>query len=1084
MEKKYFSRYRPAFAEMPDLTEVQTMSFKWFLDVGLGELFKEFSGVADYTGEELVLDFTGFVLDEPKCNEYFAKTNNRSFEAPLRVKARLTNKKTKEVKEQEIFLSDMPIMTERGTFVVNGIERVFVSQLARSFGVYFTANVLRGRKLFGAKIIPSRGAWIEIETDFDGSMHVRIDRKRKVAVSALLKIFGLKNNEEIKEKLAKFDTGEFASIPATLEKDPTQSVEEAYVEVYKRIRPGEFATVENAKELLTSMFGAEKYDLSSVGRYKLNNRLAIDLTKENRILDIDDLIAIIGHIMALNNTPQAVPDDIDHLGNRRIRSIGEMLQQRLRVGLTRMRRTIQDRMSTSDILTVSPAQLINPRPFMAVVKEFFTTNQLAQFMDQKNIFAELEHLRRLSALGPGGLTRDRAGFEVRDVHTSHYGRICPIETPEGQNIGLVSHMAGFAKINKYGIMETPYRKVKKGQITEELVYLTAHDEVKLNIAHAGVAVDSKNRLIDDMVQARVKSQAGMISREEVDYIDVAPQQAFGIGASLIPFLEHDDANRAMMGANMQKQAIPSIRPQAPIVATGLEAKVARDSGRMIVAEEEGEVTQADANKITVKYKKKGVVVYSLINYLRSNDFTTINHRTMVDVGVKVKAGDILADTSSSDKGELALGQNLLVAFLSWRGNNFEDAIILSERMVKDDRFTTVHIEDFTCNVRDTKLGPEITTHDIPNVGEDKLKDLDEEGIVRIGAEVRAGDILVGKISPKGEAEFTPEERLMQAIFGEKASEVKDTSLRLPHGKQGRIVGVRIFSRERGDKLETGVIKKIQVEVAQLRKISIGDKLAGRHGNKGVISTILPEEDMPHLEDGRPVDIVLNPLGVASRMNLGQILETHLGWAAQALNYQAITPVMQGVSEAEIKGELKKANLPISGKVKMYDGMTGEMFINEVAVGVMYVLKLGHMVEDKLHMRSIGPYSLITQQPLGGKAQGGGQRFGEMEVWALEGYGAAHTLQEMLTIKSDDVMGRTATYDAIVRGEEFKTPNLPASFLVLLNELKGLALDIELKAPDELHGGERSVEIDTDVLEHEYEKLKGGVTAGGKVNDAQ
>jgi DNA-directed RNA polymerase subunit beta len=1080
MEKKYFSRYRPAFTSLPDLGEVQTTSFKWFLDKGLKELFEEFSGVLDYTGEELELDFTGFVLDKPKHDEYFAKTHNRSFEAPLRVKTRLTNKRTKEVKEQEIFLSDMPVMTERGTFVVNGIERVFVSQLARSFGVYFTANVLRGRKLFGAKIIPSRGAWIEIETDIDNSMHVRIDRKRKVAASALLRIFGLTKTEDIKAKLAAYDTGENSFTAATLEKDPTQNADEAFVEVYKRIRPGEFATVENAKELLTSMFSAEKYDLSSVGRYKLNNRLGIDTAKESRILDAEDLVAIIGHIMTLNNTVSAQPDDIDHLGNRRIRSVGEMLQQRLRVGLTRMRRTIQDRMSTSELATVSPSQLVNPRPFMAVLKEFFATNQLAQFMDQKNILAELEHLRRLSALGPGGLTRDRAGFEVRDVHPSHYGRICPIETPEGQNIGLVSHLAGFARVNSYGILETPYRRVKNGKVTEELVYLTAHDESKFNIAHAGVALDAHGKLLDEVVEARVKSQPGMTLREEVDFIDVSPQQAFGIATSLIPFLEHDDANRAMMGANMQKQAVPSICPQAPIVATGSEEKVARDSGRMIIAEHDGEVRQADANKIVVKYKNGDEKTYTLVNYLRSNDFTTINHRTIVDVGQKVKKGDVLADTSSSDQGELALGQNLLVAFLSWRGNNYEDAIIISERLVKDDRFTTVHIEDFTCNVRDTKLGPEITTHDIPNVGEDKLKDLDEDGIVRIGAEVRAGDILVGKISPKGEAEFTPEERLMQAIFGEKASEVKDTSLRLAHGKQGRIVGVKIFSRERGDKLETGVIKKIQVEVAQLRKISIGDKLAGRHGNKGVISIILPEEDMPHLEDGRPVDIVLNPLGVASRMNLGQILETHLGWAAQTLGYQAITPVMQGVSEQEIKGELKKAGLPESGKVRVYDGMTGEAFQNLVTVGVMYVLKLGHMVEDKLHMRSIGPYSLITQQPLGGKAQGGGQRFGEMEVWALEGYGAAYTLQEMLTIKSDDVMGRTAAYDAIVRGEEFKSPNLPASFLVLLNELKGLALDVDLKASAGT-GGEHSVKIDTTVLEQEYEALKGGAAGHKEVS---
>lgn len=1047
MQKKYFSKYRQPFVELPNLAEVQTESFKWFLETGLKELFEEFSKITDYTGKELELDFAGHFVDKPKCDEYYAKSHNRSFEAPLRVKARLKNKRTGDTKEQEIFLADMPIMTPRGTFVVNGVERVFVSQLARSFGVYFTANMWRGRKLFGAKIIPSRGAWIEIETDTDNSLTVRIDRKRKISAAALLRVFGLENNKDIEEKIRKYDTGDESFVTKTLEKDSTKNADEAFVEIYKRIRPGEFATVENARELLTAMFGAERYDLSSVGRYKLNRRLGLDEKKASRVLDAEDLVAIIGHLITLNNTPQAMPDDIDHLGNRRVRSVGEMLQQRLRVGLTRMRRTIQDRMSTLDITVLSPAQLINSRHFAAVLKDFFTSNQLSQFMDQKNILSELEHLRRLSALGPGGLTRDRAGFEVRDVHPSHYGRICPITTPEGQNIGLVVHLAAYARVNSYGILETPYRKVKNGKLTDEILYFTAHDEANYNIAHIGVAMDENGKLLGDFVEARVKGQPGMIAVDEVNFIDVGPQQAFGMGTSLIPFLEHDDANRAMMGSNMQRQAVPSIRPQAPLVATGMEGKAALDAGRLIVAEDEGIVTYADARKITVKYKKLKEKSYDLITFLRSNDFTVISHRTHINVGDHVKKGDVLVDTSASDGGELALGQNLLVAFLSWRGANFEDAIILSERLVKDDRFTTIHIEDFTCNVRDTKLGPEITTHDIPNVGEEKLKDLDEDGVVRIGAEVRSGDILVGKISPKGEAEFTPEERLMHAIFGEKASDVKDTSLRLPHGKQGRIVGVKIFSRERGDKLDTGVIKKIQIEVAELRKVSIGDKLAGRHGNKGVISRILPEEDMPHMEDGTPVDIVLNPLGVASRMNLGQILETHLGWAAHALGYQAINPVMQGATETEIREELIRSGFSSSGKVKMYDGMTGDMFNNEVAVGYIYVMKLSHMVEDKLHMRSIGPYSLITQQPLGGKAQGGGQRFGEMEVWALQGHGASYTLQEMLTIKSDDVLGRTAAYDAIVRGEDFQTPHLPAAFLVLVNELKGLALDVELKEAD-------------------------------------
>ncbi|MEK7596333.1 MAG: DNA-directed RNA polymerase subunit beta [Patescibacteria group bacterium] len=1045
--KKYFSKYREPFTPLPDLVETQIFSFKWFLEKGLKELFEEFSGITDYTGKELQLNFSNFTLDQPKYDEYYAKANNRSYEAPLKVKVRLENKKTGASKEQEIFLADMPLMTSRGTFMVNGVERVFVSQLARSFGVYFTANELRGKRLFGAKIIPSRGAWIEIETDYDGVLYARLDRKRKIPASALLRIFGLETKEAMEKAFSSKDNGEISYLKNTLEKDSIKTADEACVEIYKSIRPGEFATVENARELLEAMFGRERYDLSSVGRYKLNNRLGLDLKKESRILDLEDLTAIIGQIITLNNTPQAVPDDIDHLGNRRVRSVGEMLQQRLRGGLTKMRRTIQDRMSTLEIDLLTPSQLINSRHFSVILKDFFINNQLSQFMSQKNLLDELEHLRRLSALGPGGLTRDRAGFEVRDVHPSHYGRICPITTSEGGNIGLIVYLAGYSRVNSYGILETPYCRVKDGKITKELVYLTAHDEAKHNIAHAGVARDTNGKLIDDLVEARIKGQPGMILAEEIDFMDVAPQQAFGMGVSLIPFLEHDDANRAMMGSNMQRQAIAPIRPEAPLVATGVEERIARDTGRLILAEGDGAVTYADARKITVKYKKGGEKSYNLIIGFRSNAFTSISHRTKVEVGDKVKKGDLLADTSASDNGQLALGQNLLVAFLSWRGANFEDAIILSERLVKDDCFSTIHIEDFICDVRDTKLGPEITTHDIPNVGEEKLKDLDEDGIVRIGAEVKPGDILVGKISPKGEVEFTPEERLMHAIFGEKVSDVKDTSRRVPHGKGGRIVSIKIFSRERGDKLETGVIKRIQIEVAQLRKISIGDKLAGRHGNKGVISRVLPEEDMPHLADGTPVDIILNPLGVASRMNLGQILETHLGWAANRLGYQAISPVMQGVTDAEIKEELIKAGLPASGKIELYDGLTGEVFENKVAVGYIYMMKLSHMVEDKLHMRSIGPYSLITQQPLGGKAQGGGQRFGEMEVWALEGYGAAHILQEMITIKSDDVLGRTAVYNSIVRGEDFKDPHLPASFLVLVNELKGLALDVELKEPD-------------------------------------
>ena len=1046
MVKKYFSRYRERLAPIPYLAEVQLESYRWFLEEGLRELLKEFSPIKDYSGEDLELEFVDMTVDDPKYDEFQAKALNLSFEAPLRVKARLTNKKTGEMKEQEIFLADLPQMTPRGTFIVNGVERVVVSQLARSFGVYFLANMVRGRNCFGAKIIPSRGAWIEIETDYDGAIYARIDRKRKIPVTAILRIFGIKTNDEIQKRFEKTDTIEPYFIKKTLEKDPTESAEEAYVEIYKRLRPGEPATVENARELLEGMFSAERYDLSIVGRYKLNQRLGLpetDLKKAPRTLSGDDLVNIISFIINLNNNPSAVADDIDHLGNRRIRSVGEMMQQRLRVGMTRMKRTIQDRMSTLDVATLAPAHLVNSRPFVAVLREFFTTNQLSQFMNQVNILSELEHLRRLSALGPGGLTRERAGFEVRDVHTSHYGRICPIETPEGPNIGLVVHLSGFARINEYGILETPYRKVKGGKITGELVYMTAFEEERYNIAHAGINYNENGEILDDNVEGRIKSQPGIMSEKDVDFIDVAPEQAFSIATSLIPFLAHDDSNRAMMGSNMQRQAVPCISPEAPLVGTGVEERAARDSGRLIIAGEDGIISQVDASKIAVK-SGKNERSYPLVNFLRSNEFTVINQRPIVELGEKVSKGQVLADTSSSDGGVLALGQNILVAFLSWGGANFEDAIILSEKMVKKDTFSTIHIEDFSVDVRDTKLGPEITTHDIPNVSEEKLKDLDEEGYIRIGAEVRSGDILVGKITPKGEVELTPEERLLRSIFGEKARDVKDTSLRVPHGKEGRVVGVKIFSREKGDKLDTGVIKRIEVELAQLRKISVGDKLAGRHGNKGVISKILPEEEMPFLADGTPVDIILNPLGVASRMNIGQILETHLGWAAKILGYQAITPALRGATEEEIREELKKAGIPENGKVPLFDGRTGEKFGEDVTVGYIYMMKLVHMVEDKLHMRSIGPYSLITQQPLGGKAQGGGQRFGEMEVWALEGYGAAYTLQEMMTIKSDDVVGRAAAYDAIVRGERFKSPNLPASFHVLVNELKALGLDVELR----------------------------------------
>jgi DNA-directed RNA polymerase subunit beta len=1057
MQKKYFSKYKEPFIPLPNLVEIQLNSFQWFLKDGLKELLAEFSPINDYAGKEFILEFLDYSIDEPKYDEYYAKANNLSYEAPLKIKVRLTKKATKEIKEQEVFLADMPLMTSHGTFIVNGVERVVVSQLARSFGVYFTMNVLRGKKLFGAKIIPNRGAWIEMETDLDGAIYIRIDRKRKVPVTALLRILGLEDSKEIEKKFSKIDNGEIAYIKKTLVKDDATNADEAYVEIYKRIRPGELATVENAKELLEDMFSPARYDLSNVGRYKFNQRLNLPLDNiksRPKTLSLEDMVAVVSEIINLNNNPEAQPDDIDHLGNRRIRAVGEMLQNQLRVGMARMKRNIQDRMSTLDPDILTPFNLINSRLFSAVLKKFFTTSQLSQFMNQKNTLDELEHMRRLSALGPGGLTKERAGFEVRDVHISHYGRICPIETPEGPTIGLVVHLANYARLNEYGILETPYCRVKKGVVTGEVVYIDASEESKYSIAHAGTEYGKDGKIIDEEVEARVKGQPGIISRDKIDFIDIAPQQAFSIATSLIPFLEHDDANRALMGSNMQRQAVPCLKSEAPLVATGTEERAARDSGRLIIAEEDGKISRVDASSIIVsarggsalggKNKEGKEKKYNLVNFLRSNDFTTIHQRPLVNIDEEVVKGQVLADTSASENGQLALGQNIKVAFLSWSGANFEDAIILSRRLVEEDKFTSVHIEEFFVNVRDTKLGPEITTYDIPNVGEEKLKDLDEEGIVRVGAEVRSGDILVGKISPKGEAELTPEERLLRSFFGEKARDVKDTSLRMEHGKEGRVVGVKVFSRDKGDKLDVGVIKQIHVEVAQIRKISVGDKLAGRHGNKGVISKILPVEDMPYLEDGTPVDIILNPLGVASRMNIGQILETHLGWAASKLGYQAICPALNGPSDAEIIEEMEKAGLPADGKVTLYDGRTGEPFQQKVTVGIIYMMKLAHMVEDKIHMRSIGPYSLITQQPLGGKAQGGGQRFGEMEVWALEGYGAAHTLQEMLTIKSDDMLGRTAAYESIVRGERFKNPHLPASFYVLLNELKGLALDVELE----------------------------------------
>ena len=1079
-ETKSFAKQKVKWVDMPNFMAMQLDSYKWFLKDGLKELFEEMSPVSDYTGKEIDLYFHDYYFDEPKFDELKAKQNGLSYEAPLRVRLELVNKRTKKSKEQEIYLGEFPLMTDRGTFIVNGVERVVVSQLIRSPGVFFTALLYRNRKLFGAKVIPNRGAWLEFETDSDGVINVKIDRKRKTPVTALLRVFAAHykkggTNEDILKLFKNVDAGDISAqggsasggkyIEATLKKDSSKNAAESFVEIYKHLRPGDPATAENAKQLVEGIFFRnDRYNLAKVGRFKMNQRLGVpvpklnrssdtkspfDYTKEEMLLSFDDLVGIVSEIIRLNNTEDAVPDDIDHLGNRRVRSLGELLQTKIRVGLARMNRIIRDRMSTYDVNMLTPAQLINARPLIAAVKEFFTFSQLAQFMDQVNPLAELEHKRRISAMGPGGLTRERAGFEVRDVHTSHYGRICPIETPEGPNIGLVVHLASYARVNELGFVETPYVKVKNSRITGEIEWLNAFDEEKYMIAHGGTEYDKDNKIMESVVEARILGKPRMVKREEVQYIDVSPQQIFSVATSLIPFLEHDDATRALMGSNMQRQAISCIKPQAPLVGTGIEERAAMDSGQVITALEDGIATVVDAEHIVVEsadktYKSnKTYRTYHLNNFLRSNQYTSMSQQPLVEKGDKVKKGQALADGAATQNGNLALGQNLLVAFLSWGGANFEDAIIISERLVKDDRFTSIHIEDYSIDVRDTKLGPEITTPDIPNVSEEKLKNLDEEGIIRIGAEVVSGDILVGKISPKGEADLTSEERLLQAIFGEKARDVKDTSLLLSHGKRGRVIGIKIFSRDKGDKLEPGVLKRIQVEAAQLRKVQVGDKLAGRHGNKGVISKILAEEDMPYLSDGTPVDVILNPLGVASRMNIGQILETHLGWAASKIGYRAITPSLDGATEEDIKTELKKAGLPESGKVILCDGQTGEPFNDRITVGVIYIMKLNHLVEDKIHMRSVGPYSLITQQPLGGKAQFGGQRFGEMEVWALEGYGAAHILQEMITIKSDDVAGRAAAFDAIIRGEEIKKPNIPASFNVLVNELKSLGLSVEL-----------------------------------------
>jgi DNA-directed RNA polymerase subunit beta len=1120
--RKFFTDVREAMP-MPPLIEVQKDSYDWFIKKGLAELFDEVSPITDFIGRDLELYFEDYYLDEPKFDEAESKAKNLTYESPLRIKTRLTNKRTKESTEQEIFLGDFPLMTKNGTFIINGIERVVVSQLVRSAGVIFTASYGKNGKYYGGKIIPNRGAWLEVETDANKVLWVRVDRKRKVAITSLLRAFGYETDEEIKNLFKDVDVvkneEETSYIDATLAKDAAKDEAEGLKEVYKRIRPGDLAATDNARQLIHSMFFRfDRYDLGQVGRYKLNRRFGEDIpnNKENRILRKEDFINFIREIIRLNITKEP-EDDIDHLGNRRMRAIGELIQNRFRVGLSRMERIIKDRMSTADINTLTPNKLINARPVISVVKEFFMSSQLSQFMDQTNPLAELEHKRRLSAMGPGGLSRERAGFEVRDVHTTHYGRICPIATPEGPNIGLVSHLASFAKINSYGFIETPYRRVlhdldtddkalvgqitreniyevkkldsegeekvlmsevpsgKKGKVlikagvkidktkaktikekvdpavlipvkpvvTNEVIYIDAFEEEKFITAASTTPIDDNGYFMTERSEVRKYGQPITEDVEKIDFVGIAGNQIISVATSLIPFMEHNDGQRALMGTNMQRQAIPLLINEAPIVGTGIEERAAKDSGHVILADEDGEIAALDGNSIELRNKKGGIRKYNLTKYLRSNSSTCINQHPKVNVGDKVSKGDVLSDGPTIDNGELALGKNALVAYMTWEGFNYEDAIIISERLVRDDVYSSIHIENYTVDVRDTKLGPEVITNDIPNISEEKLKNLDKDGIIRVGAEVSSGDILVGKITPKGETELSAEEKLLRAIFGEKAKDVRDSSLYLQHGEHGKVVDIKIFSREEGDKLSAGVLKSIQISVANQRKIQVGDKMANRHGNKGVISKVVPEEDMPYMEDGTPIDIILSPLGVISRMNLGQILELHLGLAAHKLGYKAATPALNGLSEEQIKEELKKAGYPEDGKIPLYDGKTGEKFDNRVAVGYKYMLKLNHMVEDKMHQRSIGPYSLITQQPLGGKAQFGGQRFGEMEVWALEGYGAAHILQEILTIKSDDVPGRSKAYEAIIKGEEIEKQNVPESFNVLVRELKGLGLDVEL-----------------------------------------
>jgi DNA-directed RNA polymerase subunit beta len=1091
--------------EIPNLIELQLDSFSWFIDKGLRELFDEISPIKDFTGKVMELQFLDYEFGEPKYSEEECRTKDLTFSKPLYVNVELLIKETGEIQRQRVYMGDYPWMTDQGTFVINGAERVVVSQLVRSPGVYYSEaeDLASGRMLFSAKVIPNRGAWLEFETNNKDQLWVKVDRKRKIAATTLLRAVGYEENDAISALFGSIDIdADHPYIASTLDKDLTHTQAEALIEVYKKLRPGDPPTGENARQLVESLFfNFRRYDLGRVGRYKFDKkldgvatRMGLELQREQRTITKEDIAAIVGHLIECNRGLHP-KDDIDHLGNRRIRANGELIQNAFRIGLLRMERVVRERMTIQEVDKATPNALINIRPVVAAMKEFFGGSQLSQFMDQTNPLAELTSKRRLSALGPGGLSRERAGFDVRDVHHSHYGRICPIETPEGPNIGLIGSLATYGRINSYGFIETPYRKVKRtvgydeagltayqagqdlvaksgevvlkaGQpftaaaaaelkkqkahafpirpvVTDDIEYLPADEEEEHVVAQANAPLDADGHFAADRIPSRYRDTFPEARPSQIEYMDVSPKQVVSVATALIPFLEHDDANRALMGSNMQRQAVPLLEPESPIVGTGMEERAARDSGQVLVARRGGVVTSVTAQRIAVETDAGELDEYRLQKFVRSNQGTCINHRPIVNVGDRVIDGQAIADSSSTEMGELALGRNVLVAFMSWEGGNYEDAIVISDRLVRDDLFTSIHIEKHEIESRDTKLGPEEITRDIPNVGEESLKDLDEEGIVYIGAEVRPGDILVGKITPKGETELTAEERLLRAIFGEKAREVKDSSLRLPHGERGKVVEVREFRRELNDDLQPGVNRLVRVSVAQKRKISVGDKMAGRHGNKGVIAKILPAEDMPFLPDGTPVDIILNPLGVPSRMNIGQILETHLGWALHKKGLKAATAVFDGATEGQIQDELRDAGLPETGKIDLRDGRTGELFDRPITVGYIYMLKLHHLVEDKIHARSTGPYSLITQQPLGGKAQFGGQRFGEMEVWALEAYGAANILQELLTVKSDDVLGRVQTYEAIVKGEEIQPPRVPESFKVLIKELRSLGLNAEI-----------------------------------------